>query len=51
LKDVTLIEGRHVLLVDDVITTGATMTSCAQELLKANNVRLSLLSLGFVKSV
>lgn len=51
LKDATLIEGRHVLLVDDVITTGATMTSCAQELLKANNVRLSLLSLGFVKAI
>jgi ComF family protein len=51
LKDATLIEGRHVLLVDDVITTGATMTSCARELLKANNVKLSLLSLGYAKTV
>jgi ComF family protein len=44
------IRGKHVLLVDDVITTGATMTSCGQELLKAGNVKLSLLSLAFAKN-
>lgn len=49
LKDPASVHGRHVLLVDDVITTGATMTACARELLKAGDVRLSLLSLGFAK--
>lgn len=49
LKDADTIRGRHILLVDDVITTGATMAACARELLRAGNVKLSLLSLGFAK--
>ncbi len=50
LRDAAAVSGRHVLLVDDVVTTGATMTACARELLAAGGVRLSLLSLGFAKS-
>lgn len=41
---------RHILLVDDIITTGATLCACANELLKAGGVRVSVLSLGFTKS-
>jgi len=43
------IRGRHVLVVDDVVTTGATVTACADELTKAGGVRISVLALGFAK--
>lgn len=42
-------EAKHLLVVDDVVTTGATMIACAKELLKAEGVRISLLSLGLTK--
>lgn len=41
------IEGKHVLLVDDVVTTGATLEACGHELLKAGNVQLSIATLCF----
>ena len=41
------IKGKHILLVDDVITTGATLEACGQEVLKGENVKLSLATLCF----
>jgi ComF family protein len=41
------IRGRHILLVDDVITTGSTVESCTNELLKAGGVKVSVVALGF----
>ena len=43
------LQGRHVLVVDDIVTSGATVCSCVAPMVEAGGVKVSVMSLGVVK--
>ena len=45
-----MLSNRHVLMVDDVITTGSTMISCCREIQRAPSVRMSVFAAGYTRS-
>lgn len=46
LADPSRVANRHVLVVDDIITTGASLASCIGEIVKAPGAKVSFLTIG-----
>lgn len=49
ITDKSKFENKHVLLIDDITTTGSTIEACVQALENSKNIKISVVTIGFAK--
>ena len=51
ISDLETLKDKHVLLIDDVITTGATLEACCKTLLQTKNLKISIATIAFAEII